>query len=425
MRILWLSQNQGLYSSSDCISGSYNGGGWISSLQRLFFGDENYDIVLVFCTSQETSVKKTENFTYFPIRHMHSWMGKIKEYYGGFKFPNMTLYVKEVQELVATYKPDIVQIFGMENPMSNVLGKLDVPVVVHLQGLIIPYANAFWPEGFSKKDFQLRPSKREWLLRNGFVYDYNSIKARAGRERELFGRLTYAMGRTQWDKNVTGLFAPQAKYFHVNEVLRPVFYLHQGEWRLPIGGRYNIISVISETIYKGLDLVIKTAQLLTSLGVQFEWNIVGVKDTDRIVGMFESKLGIKSRDVHVHYKGVMSAEMICETALKSSLYVHPSYIDNSPNSLCEAQLLGVPIIATNVGGIASLLDGCETLQLVPSNGVCELAHSIIQLYNNPERASAIGQKEYVTAKSRHDRDDIKRTLIESYQTIISDYRNKK
>lgn len=425
MRILWLSMNPGLYGVSEGNAKQYNGGGWISSLQRLFEDDEDVELALAFTTEFHLENTSSKNFTYYPIQHTQSRWQKIKEYYGGYKYPDMTSYVNDIQKVVEDFHPDVIHIFGLENPMANVLGKLEIPQVVHLQGLIIPYQNAFWPAGFSKVDFLLQPSKREWLLRNGFVYSYNSIKGRARREKELFTRLTYAMGRTRWDRNNTELYAPQAKYYHVNEVLRPIFYEHQNEWRPNKIGDFKIISVISETIYKGLDLIMKTAQFLNSLGVEFEWKVVGIKSSDRIVKYFEKNLGIKSENVNIHYCGVMSAEEICVEALSSSLYVHPSYIDNSPNSLCEAQLLGLPVVATNVGGIPSLLEGCEPLQLVPSNGVYELAHSILVLLKDSELADFIGNNGYQLAKKRHNKDEIKNSLIAVYRSVIKDNIHKK
>lgn len=425
MRILWLSMNPGLYGVSEGNAKQYNGGGWISSLQRLFEDDKDVELALVFTTELNLENSSYKNFAYYPVQHTQSRWQKIKEYYGGYKYPDMTSYIDDIQKVVEDFHPDVIHIFGLENPMANILGKLNIPQVVHLQGLIIPIQNTFWPVGFSQNDFFLRPSKREWLFRNGFVYSYKSIKGRANREKELFKRLEYVMGRTRWDRNITELYAPQAKYYHVNEVLRPIFYEHQNEWKPNKFENFKIISVISETIYKGLDLIMKTAQLLTSLGVQFEWNVVGIKSSDRIVKYFEKNLEVKSENVNIHYCGVMSAEEICEEALSSSLYVHPSYIDNSPNSLCEAQLLGLPVVATNVGGIPSLLEGCEPLQLVPTNGVCDLAHSIIMLQKHLNLAESISAKGYELAKKRHDREEIKRALISTYQSVIIDYVEKK
>ena len=51
--------------------------------------------------------------------------------------------------------------------------------------------------------------------------------------------------------------------------------------------------------------------------------------------------------------------------LDSHLYVYPSLMDNSPNALCEAQLLGVPCIATYVGGIPKMEKDIEKVLQIP------------------------------------------------------------
>lgn len=422
MRILWLSMNPGLYGLAEGNAKHYNGGGWIASLQRLFISDNNIELALAFVTETQLEKKQDENFTYYPIisQRRTRWQ-KIKEYYGGYKNPNKISFLNEVQNIIGDFRPNIIHVFGMENPMVNVLGELKIPQIVHLQGLLIPCQNAYWPAGINEKNFIRVTNKREWLLRNGFIYSFNSMKVRSVREKELFTKVKYVMGRTQWDRNITELFAPHAKYYHVNEVLRPIFYENKGKWKLQDDGKFIILSVISENMYKGLDLIMKTAQMLMSLDIQFEWHVVGIRSSDRIVSSFESVLGINSAKVNIYYCGIMSAEDICKKALLSSLYVHPSYIDNSPNSLCEAQLLGMPVVATNVGGIPSLVEGCEPLQLVPANGVCELSHSIILLQKNPDLAVAIGRKGYKLADKRHNRIEIKKTLMETYQRVIYDY----
>ena len=49
-----------------------------------------------------------------------------------------------------------------------------------------------------------------------------------------------------------------------------------------------------------------------------------------------------------------------EEYLKCGMFVCPSSIENSPNSIVEAALMGAPVIASRVGGIPDVLE--DTLQ---------------------------------------------------------------
>lgn len=64
------------------------------------------------------------------------------------------------------------------------------------------------------------------------------------------------------------------------------------------------------------------------------------------------------------------------------MYVHPAYIDNSPNALCEAMLLGVPCIASYVGGIPSIIQNEVSGLLAPANEPYYLAEKIYWLSKN-------------------------------------------
>lgn len=69
----------------------------------------------------------------------------------------------------------------------------------------------------------------------------------------------------------------------------------------------------------------------------------------------------------------MNSDKLVELLLESDLYVHTAYIDNSPNAICEAQYLGMPIIATYVGGVPSLIEQGKDGVLIPANDPFMLA----------------------------------------------------
>lgn len=221
------------------------------------------------------------------------------------------------------------------------------------------------------------------------------------------------MGRTTWDKHITRLFAPQSIYLYCSEVLRDEFYTAD-PWVLKNNDKITLISTISRTSYKGFDLILKTAKLLKQYtSIKFEWNIFGIKEFKD----WENKLGIKCDDVHVYPKGIAHSQTLIGNILNSNIFIHPSYIDNSPNSVCEAQILGIPVIATNIGGISSLIEDNLTGYLIPSNDPYALVARIIELVNNPELAVKIGNNAREIAIKRHNKETIKNDLLNIYNEL--------
>lgn len=374
---------------------------------------------MAFLSAVKGAKEQKGRCTYYPIQSKPKTpLQKLAYYYGGYKHINEEAFVNEIQAVIADFRPDVIHLFGLECPLATILGHTVVPLIVHLQGLLLPNANAFWPIGMNDNTFARPFTLREHLVRNGYRFAKRHIDVRAENERKLFRRMQICMGRTQWDYEVAQLLQPTARYFHVDEVLRPIFYEQAAHWRKPRGKRFVITSTISQTIYKGLDLVLKTAALLEAeTDVDFEWRVVGVNASSNYVRFFESYTHIHSP--RVKYMGVMTAEALAENLLESNVYVHPSYIDNSPNSVCEAQIIGVPVVATNVGGVGSLIEHGKSGLLVPANAPFEMAYNLWQLVHDNELLEALSRNGATIAAVRHDRKKILEELLHAYREAIA------
>ena len=121
---------------------------------------------------------------------------------------------------------------------------------------------------------------------------------------------------------------------------------------------------------------------------------------------------------NVKLAGFMDAEALIDLLTGSTCYVHTAYIENSPNSICEAQVLGVPVVSTNVGGISTLLDGYENSVLVPANDPWQMASAIMRIYESSQNMQVSNEK----VKRRHSPDNIKRELLNAYRSIAGQER---
>ena len=92
-------------------------------------------------------------------------------------------------------------------------------------------------------------------------------------------------------------------------------------------------------------------------------------------------------------------------------------MDNSPNTVGEAMLLGMPVIATKVGGIPSLLEDQKEGILYTHNNKRELIACIDQIFTKKEYAQKLGENARKRGKITHSPTSNYQRLIEIYGDI--------
>lgn len=413
MKILWFTNTSSLY---DQDRHHYHGGGWIESLEMLIKKQEGIELAVSFFHSNDNEKVTKNGTTYYPIlrksekrnpfkKLIDNWVGKIE----------IRDLQKEIEKVISDFQPDIITIFGTEGEFSQVQKYTRIPVIYHIQGLINPCLNTYLPINQSKLSFHLNIDYLANTIKgNNPAFDYKRFSYQAIREKQVLKNADYVMGRTHWDKMVMELYNPKVQYFHVDEVLRPLFYKVDHIYRQP-NKIFKIISTLSPTVYKGIDVVLKTAKQLKELtNFEFQWEIIGLEENAALLKHFEKTEKIKHREVNISCSGRKSSKELIELMQTADVFVHPSYIDNSPNSVCEAQMLGLPVIAGNVGGVSTLVQHKETGFLVPSNGVFEMVHFLRKLKEDKILRNKIGQQAKLMASQRHNRDKIVKDLLAVY-----------
>ena len=414
MRVLWFTPTSSQYDKG---SHYYHGGGWVESLEQTFREQSGIELGISFFHVKDNLKKERGSVTYYPIQKIQK--GNINKLITNWtcRIESGT-YLKKFIEVINDFKPDIIQVFGTEASFPEIQSFTKIPVVIHLQGLINPYDIAFYPPGINKYNLLAYfPFFKNHVLGNSLIFDKKRFEKQAEKELEYFKKSSYLIGRTSWDKKISSLLAPQATYFHVDEILRSSFY-EALPWTPNQHSRLRIISTISNTIYKGLDLVLKTAFLLKkNFGNNFDWHIIGLHEESKLVRFFEYSLKKRFKDCNVSFLGIYSETELLKSLGVSDIFIHPSYIDNSPNSLCEAQILGMPVISCNVGGTSTLIEHNQNGILVPANAPYELAHSIISLNNDKNKSAKLGIQARITALERHNRPKTFNALMNVYQNI--------
>ena len=415
MRVLWFTNTPCNYQSS---FGGYNGGGWMSALQNEIIKQEDISLGICFCQDGQPLKVEQDKTIYYPTQsHKKKLKNKILDIV---KYKDLSRdkvlwnhYINHFKNVINDFKPDIVEIFGSELYMGlAAIAAENIPHVLHIQGLLSLYIYIYLPPGVSLSSYYFQ----DWNPKN--IYNrfqlYTYWKRSCYREQEILKYCKHVIGRTDWDENASKILNPNRIYHYGGEILRPEFY-EEVERKIP--EKLTIVTTSSNPMYKGFDYVLQTAYILKNkIGADFDWLVYG-----NVNPSFAEKLTkIKHEEVNVKLVGVADAVTLRDAISSATLYFQPSYIENSPNSVCEAQILGVPVVATNVGGTSSLIEHGRTGFLIPTNDPYTAVGRIMEVYNERNLNKEIGINARTVASKRHDRIYIVNNLISTYKEIIED-----
>lgn len=406
MRILWI--------SCDCsIKDSEGSPGLTARHENVMirYGSDRGKLAVTFTTDDlHKDFVEKDGVSYYPI-NSNMRVGASEE--------EWQKALEELMCVIDDFRPDIIQCFGAEWPYGRIAEKTDIPVIIHMMGFLnIYFMSLGMIPGYHKGSSILQEGKRVLKTLLG-RRPYEAETMRMESERRVMSANRYFLGRTDWDEKIVRYYSPGARYFHVPEAVKQSVLDAAGSWEYHFDGKLRLFSHSSNDIRKGAGIVLRTAKILKELtDIEFIWKVAGQKDYFRTA---EKELGINGSDVNIELTGMLDDSMLIREMTDVDLCIHPSIIDNSPHSICEAQLIGCPVIASNVGGVPQLVEEGKTGFLYPYNEPHTLAFRIADIFRDEKLLTEISANEVKTALKRHDPKFIADTLIGIYGEVIEDH----
>jgi glycosyltransferase involved in cell wall biosynthesis len=99
-----------------------------------------------------------------------------------------------------------------------------------------------------------------------------------------------------------------------------------------------------------------------------------------------NKCGVASA---VRFPGFLDAKSKIREGEAADIFLNTNHIDNTPVSVLEACAMGLPVVATKVGGIGDLLTDGETGMLVADDDDEAMAQAVVNLLLNPDLAERL------------------------------------
>ncbi|MBQ7955096.1 MAG: glycosyltransferase family 4 protein [Lachnospiraceae bacterium] len=266
-------------------------------------------------------------------------------------------------KILEDYKPDVVHCFGTEYDHSFVLVQVWNPekILIGMQGVCGAIADAYFADLPEKVINGV--TFRDFLKKDNIRQQKEKFEKRSLREKRTLQAAKHVTGRTDLDKSYCEEINPQITYHRMNETLRSEFY--EGKWEAAKCEKYSIFVSQGDYPIKGLHYMLGAmpeilkvypgAKLYVAGNSIVNWSTwkdkIKISSYGKYLRELMKRYGLQDK---VFFTGKLDAKGMKERMLKSHLFVCCSAMENSPNSLGEAMLLGVPCVTADVGGVPTL-----------------------------------------------------------------------
>jgi colanic acid/amylovoran biosynthesis glycosyltransferase len=181
-------------------------------------------------------------------------------------------------------------------------------------------------------------------------------------------------------------------------------------------GTYRLLSVGRLHWKKGLEYAILTVRVLLDEGYDICYEIIGSGQEEERLRFMIRELGLEG---HVHLKGAQSAEDVRLALEEADIYLLPSVSEGLSNAALEAMAMEIPVIVTEVGGMAeAITDGCEGY-LVPPWQSHPMAEKIRTLIGDVDLRCRMGQAGRGRVEAQFNLQHQINVFIDQYQSLIN------
>ncbi len=354
-------------------------GGWMTGMLHELEKEEGLDLSLCFPIRDKSRLKEGVCNKH----HYYTFLCDLEDEGYDWKM------VEDFEAILEKSGPDVVHIWGTEYPHSaamilackkrGMLGR----VAVNIQGLVSVCQKHYLsgiPEEYRKlkdKNGKTLEDGRDLFKKHG-KYEIESLKA-----------VKHVIGRTDWDRACVEAVNPRAQYHFCNEILRDIFYQHAGRWEYEGCQKYSIF--VSQASYpvKGFHYLLQALPMIVQKFPDTQVyvagaNVMAEKEGNPYGAYLWSLVEQFGLSRYVNFLDRLDEEEMARQYRLANVFVSPSVIENSPNSLSEARMIGVPTVVSYVGGAYCGMEFNKDGFLYPYHEPALLAYYVCKIFENKE-----------------------------------------
>ena len=416
MRILWITNTIFPAPSKALGFSTPVMGGWMYSLASRIAKSDHIDLaVATVYSGDEIKICRIDGIIYYllPAKSKIVYQKKLEQIW---------------RKVCDEFDPDIVHIYGTEfaHGLACMRACPSRKYIISIQGLVSVISEYYY-SGISFLDIIKNLTFRD-IVKFDTLFDSKRKFAKRGKlELEYLNLTEDVDGRTSWDYAHVKSINPRISYYHCDRLLRSGFYA-SSKWDISTKKKFSIFCSQSSYPIKGLHQVIKAVALLVRDFPDIEIRIAGydITRSDTLVakiklsgyGLYLKRLIDRCGLVNnVSFTGPLSEEQMIKEYKNAHVFICSSSIENSPNSVAEAQILGTPVIASYVGGTPDMIVDGESGLLYRFEEFEMLSEKIREIFTDNDLAKYLSKNEICTAEERHNREINLDRMLKIYSEI--------
>lgn len=362
---------------------------WIHSLSEQLALNDDIELHIITHSqliNQSQTIKK--NGIYFHvIQYSFPFTKRGFPWYLPFdKLTGYYSFKRKARKIINEIQPHILHVHGTEGGYFTPTTKTNIPCIISIQGIINEFVKVV-------------PDISSYLQ---IPFENHAIM-----KGKYFGC------RTIFDSNYVKKKNSNAIIFDLPEAMNEVFF--QRQWKAHEG--LTLIFVGSVNKRKGIvDLIHAVGKLKNSFS-SIKLKIIG--SGTKIYIRYLNKIIVNyNLNSNILWLGSKSPKEVAAELITSNIFVLPTLMDNSPNSLAEAMAIGMPCIATKVGGIPSMIEDRHDGMLFEKHDIDGLVNIIQLLTNDIELQDKLSQNARAKAFERNYPPNVVKKYVEVYKSLI-------
>jgi glycosyltransferase involved in cell wall biosynthesis len=299
-------------------------------------------------------------------------------------------------QVIHQIQPDLVHGFGSESSYGYIAASSGYPSLIMIQGVLRRMVHAL---GFGTLVYHPELMIPLW---------FEDMTVRRGR---------HFVCETQFAATFVSERNPSAKIFHIKTPVRSEFFAVKKNSSLDF--QPNLLFVGSIIPAKGIEILLRAfGQVVRSIA-NAKLHVIGTGQSEYIQHTLMSLINREGISQQVVFYGYQTAVEVAALMSRVSVLVLPTFMDTSPNVIAEALVAGVPVIASDVGGIPEMLEGGSLGTLVEPGSVGALADAILSVLKNPNRTVEQVTQAREKARQEYGLETQAVKLINVYKEIVS------